>query len=136
LYAEKLAKDMGFYQDPYADFGRLSGEIWRAIRLVVDTGIHAFGWSEAQAIEYAMANSPRPEKAVKSEVRRYFNMPAQATAYKIGMLKIQSLRQLAESKLADEFDISAFHDVILGSGPLPLPLLEDKVTEWLDQKHH
>lgn len=136
LYAEKLAKDMGFYQDPYADFGRLSGEIWRAIRLVVDTGIHAFGWSEIQAIEYAMANSPRPEKAVKSEIWRYFNMPAQATAYKIGMLKIQSLRQLAESKLADEFDIGAFHDVILGSGPLPLPLLEDKVIEWLDQKHH
>lgn len=133
LYAEKLGKDMGFYEDPYADFGRLSGEIWRAIRLVVDTGIHVLGWSEAEAIKYAMANSPRPKKAVKSEVRRYFNMPAQATAYKIGMLKIQALRQLAETELADEFDIRTFHDVVLGSGPLPLPLLEEKVVNWVDE---
>jgi uncharacterized protein (DUF885 family) len=134
LYAEKLGKDMGFYQDPYSDFGRLSGEIWRAIRLVVDTGIHELGWSEADAIEYAMVNSPRPEKAVKSEVRRYFNMPAQATAYKIGMLKIQALRQLAEKQLGEEFDIRTFHDVILGSGPLPLPMLEQKVIGWLHEK--
>ena len=133
LYAEKLGKDMGFYQDPYSDFGRLSGEIWRAIRLVVDTGIHELGWSEAKAIEYAMNNSPRPEKAVKSEVRRYFNMPAQATAYKIGMLKIQALRRLAEKERGKQFDIRRFHDVVLGSGPLPLPMLEEKVIHWLQE---
>ena len=133
LYAEKLGKDMGFYPDPYSDFGRLSGEIWRAIRLVVDTGIHELGWSEAKAIEYAMNNSPRPEKAVKSEVRRYFNMPAQATAYKIGMLKIQALRRLAEKERGKQFDIRRFHDVVLGSGPLPLPMLEEKVIHWLQE---
>ncbi len=131
LYAEFLGKEMGFYQDGYTDYGRLSGEIWRAIRLVVDTGIHAKQWTEEQAIQYALLNSPRPETAVRSEIRRYFNMPAQATAYKIGMLKIQEYRAHAEAELGDEFDIRNFHDVVLGGGALPLPFLEARVNQWI-----
>ena len=131
LYSEYLGKEMGFYADPYSDFGRLTGEIWRAIRLVVDTGIHAKGWSEAQAIEYALANSPRPLPSVKSEIRRYFNMPAQATAYKIGMLEIQRLRAKAQDALKASFDMRGFHDQVLGSGPLPLPELERKIDQWI-----
>ena len=134
LYAEYLGKEMGFYRDPYADFGRLTGEIWRAIRLVVDTGIHDQGWSEARAVAYALSNSPRPEATVRSEIRRYFNMPGQATAYKIGMLEIQRLRKKAEAALQDAFDVRQFHDVVLGSGPLPMPLLEDKVDRWIASK--
>ncbi|MCZ6617993.1 MAG: DUF885 domain-containing protein, partial [Gammaproteobacteria bacterium] len=131
LYAEFLGKEMGFYQDGYTDFGRLSGEIWRAIRLVVDTGIHAKQWTEEQAVQYALLNSPRPETAVRSEIRRYFNMPAQATAYKIGMLKIQEYRAHAEAELGDEFDIRGFHDVVLGGGALPLSFLEARVNQWI-----
>jgi uncharacterized protein (DUF885 family) len=131
LYSEWLGKEMGFYQDPYRDFGRLTGEIWRAIRLVVDTGIHAKGWTEAEAIDYALTNSPRPAPTVKSEIRRYFNMPGQATAYKVGMLEIQRIRGKAEAALKDRFDIRDFHDQILGSGPLPMPVLEQKIDEWI-----
>ena len=131
LYAEYLGKDMGFYNDDYSDFGRLSGEIWRAIRLVVDTGIHSKQWTEAQAIDYALRNSPRPIASVKSEIRRYFNAPGQATAYKIGMLKILELRSRAMTALGDKFDYRVFHDVILGNGPLPLPLLETQVDTWI-----
>jgi uncharacterized protein (DUF885 family) len=135
LYAELLGKDMGFYEDPYADFGRLSGEMWRAIRLVVDTGIHARRWTEQQAIDYAIGNSARPAASVNSEVRRYFNMPGQATAYKIGMLKILELRKQARQALGDNFDIREFHDAVLGSGPLPMPMLKAKIDEWVaDQK--
>lgn len=133
LYAELLAKEMGGYADPYADFGRLSGEIWRAVRLVVDTGIHAMHWTEEQAVGYAMENSSRPELSVRSEMRRYFNNPGQATAYKIGMLKILALRARAESVQADKFDIKAFHDVVLGSGPLPMGNLDMQIDRWLSE---
>ncbi len=132
LYAEYLGKEMGGYKDPYADFGRLSGEIWRAVRLVVDTGIHAKQWTQDQAEEYALQNSPRPELSVKSEIRRYFNNPGQATAYKIGMLKIMELREKAESELDTDFDIKRFHDAVLGSGPLPMMVLEDKIEAWIE----
>ena len=131
LYSELLGKEMGGYTDPYTDFGRLSGEIWRAVRLVVDTGIHAKRWSEAQAVEYALANSSRPELSVRSEIRRYFNNPGQATAYKIGMLEIQALRAKAEDRLGEKFDIRAFHDLILGSGPLPMKKLGEQVENWI-----
>jgi len=131
LYAELLGKEMGFYPDPYSDFGRLSGEIWRAVRLVVDTGIHARKWTEAQAVDYALKNSPRPETSVRSEIRRYFNGPAQATAYKIGMLEILEYRQKAQDALGDKFDIRSFHDVVLGSGSLPMPLLEAQIDRWI-----
>ena len=133
LYAEWLGKEMGGYPDPYSDFGRLSGEMWRAIRLVVDTGIHALRWTQAQAETYALENSPRPESSVKAEVRRYFNNPGQATAYKIGMLRIQSARVNAESKMNDAFDLRNFHDQVLGSGQLPMRMLQDKLMAWSDQ---
>lgn len=131
LYAELLGKEMGFYPDPYSDFGRLSGEIWRAVRLVVDTGIHAKKWTEAQAVDYALQNSPRPEISVRSEIRRYFNNPGQATAYKIGMLKILEFRRKARDALGDKFDIRGFHDAVLGSGSLPMPLLEAQIDRWI-----
>ena len=131
LYAEYLGKEMGGYADPYSDFGRLSGEIWRAVRLVVDTGIHAQRWTQDQAVQYALQNSPRPELSVQSEVRRYFNNPAQATAYKIGMLKIMEVRARAETELGDDFSIKAFHDAILGSGSLPMMALEAKIDAWI-----
>lgn len=133
LYSEKLAKEMGFETDPYNDFGRLSGEIWRAIRLVVDTGMHAKGWSEEQAVEYFKANSAQPEAAIRSEIQRYLVMPGQATAYKIGMIRIQALREEARQALGDKFDIRAFHDVVLGGGGLPLPVLESRVRRWIER---
>jgi len=132
LYAEYLGKEMGFYNDPYAEFGRLSGEIWRAVRLVVDTGIHAFEWTQEEAVEYALQNSARPEPSVRSEIRRYFNNPGQATAYKIGMLKIQEVRAKAEAELGADFDIRAFHDTVLGSGQLPMAVLEAEVDNWIE----
>jgi len=132
LYAEFLGKEMGGYNDPYAEFGRLSGEIWRAVRLVVDTGIHAMQWTQEEAVDYALQNSARPEPSVRSEIRRYFNNPAQATAYKIGMLKIQEVRAKAEEALGDDFDIRAFHDTVLGSGQLPMPVLEAEIDSWIE----
>ncbi|MDC0887216.1 DUF885 domain-containing protein, partial [Altererythrobacter sp.] len=132
LYSEKLAKEMGAYKDPYSDFGRLTTEIWRAIRLVVDTGIHSKGWTEQQAVDYFLANSPIPEAAVKSEVRRYIVMPGQATAYKIGMIRIQELRAKAEEELGEDFDIRGFHDTVLGGGPVPLGILERRVDQWIE----
>jgi len=132
LYAEWLAKEMpGTYQDPYSEFGRLSSEMWRAIRLVVDTGLHAKGWTEEQAVEYFDANSAVPRAAIESEVKRYLIMPGQATAYKVGMIKIQDLRKKAEAELGDKFDIKGFHDTVLGGGALPLTLLERRVDQWI-----
>ncbi|WP_339664251.1 DUF885 domain-containing protein [Maribacter arcticus] len=131
LYSEALAKEMGGYQNPYYDFGRLVNEIWRAIRLVVDTGIHAKGWTEADAIKYFTENSSISQGAIKAEVQRYMVMPGQATSYKIGMLKIQELRKMAETELGNKFDIKGFHDIILGGGALPLELLERKVKAWI-----
>ena len=131
LYAELLAKEMGAYEDPYSDFGRLTSEMWRAIRLVVDTGIHSQGWSEEQAVAYFLANSPIPETAVRSEVRRYYVMPGQATAYKIGMIRILELRAHAEQELGENFDIRGFHDTVLGGGRVPLSLLEVMVDNWI-----
>ena len=133
LYSETLAKEMGGYEDPYSEFGRLTSEIWRAIRLVVDTGLHAKGWTEEQAVAYFLENSSIPEAAVRSEVRRYLVNPGQATSYKIGMIKILELRERAKQRLGDRFDIRAFHDVILGGGALPLGILEQRVNQWLDE---
>jgi len=131
LYSETLAKEMGGYQDPYSEFGRLTSEIWRAIRLVVDTGLHSKGWSEEQAVAFFLDNSSIPEAAVRSEVRRYLVNPGQATSYKIGMIKILELRARAREALGDRFDIRAFHDVILGGGALPLGILEQRVDQWI-----
>ena len=132
LYSERLAKEMpGTYADPYSDFGRLSSELWRAIRLVVDTGVHSKGWTEDQAIAYFTANSPQNVETVRNEVRRYLVWPGQATSYKIGMNKILELRAEAETELGDKFDIRAFHDAVLGAGSLPLTLLERRVRNWI-----
>lgn len=131
LYAETLAKEMGAYENAYTDFGRLITEMWRAIRLVVDTGMHAKGWTEQQAIDYFAENSPVAMTQIKSEVRRYLVWPGQATAYKIGMLKILELRAKAQQALGDRFDIRGFHDTLLGSGAVPLPLLEKMIDQWI-----
>ncbi len=132
LYSEWLAREMpGTYLDPYSRFGRLGSEIWRAIRLVVDTGLHAKGWSEEQAVQYFLANSATTDAQARSEIRRYMVLPGQATSYKIGMLKIQELRRKAESALGSRFDIRAFHDTILGGGAMPLTILEARVDRWI-----
>ncbi|MFO7324910.1 MAG: DUF885 domain-containing protein [Pseudomonadota bacterium] len=132
LYAEALAREMpGTYQDPYSDFGRLTMELFRAVRLVVDTGLHAMGWTEQQAVDYFVGNTPLSEAAVRSEVRRYLIWPGQATGYKLGMMKIQELRRRAETELGGRFDLRAFHDAVLGGGALPLPLLERRIDDWI-----
>ncbi|MEN4902919.1 DUF885 domain-containing protein [Luteimonas sp. TWI1437] len=135
LYSEWLAKEMpGTYQDPYSEYGRLMSEMWRAIRLVVDTGMHAKGWTEQQAVDYFRQNSSIPQAAIESEIRRYLIMPGQATAYKVGMIRIQALRRKAEAELGDRFDIRGFHDAVLGGGALPLDLLEQRVDRWIAEK--
>ncbi|MEW6983755.1 DUF885 family protein [Colwelliaceae bacterium 6471] len=134
LYSERLGKEMGFYQDPYSDFGRLTYEAWRACRLVVDTGIHAKGWTRQQAIDYLADNTALSMADVIGQIDRYISWPGQALAYKVGELKIRELRQLAETELADKFDIRAFHDQMLKNGSLPLALLEELTKEWIKQQ--
>ncbi|MGI9202347.1 MAG: DUF885 domain-containing protein [Woeseiaceae bacterium] len=134
LYSEKLAKEMGQFKDPYKDFGRLTAEMWRAIRLVVDTGLHAKGWTQEQAVQYFFENSAIPEAAVRSEVRRYLTIPGQATSYKVGMLQIEEYRRHAATELGDQFDIRGFHDVVLGGGALPMPMLEARVNNWIAEQ--
>ncbi|TWU58005.1 DUF885 domain-containing protein [Rubripirellula reticaptiva] len=135
LYSERLGKEIGFYQDPYQDFGRLSMEAWRASRLVVDTGIHAMGWSRERAIEYMKANTALSEHNIVAEVDRYIGWPGQALAYKTGELAISRLRRSAEAQLGERFDVRAFHDRVLEAGSIPLPLLETRVNDWIaDQK--
>ena len=131
LYSESLAKEMGFYVDPYSDFGRLSRELWRGIRLVVDTGIHSKGWSEEQALTYYTANSPQPPAKIRSEVKRYIVTPGQATSYKVGEIRIRALRDEARAALGPKFDYRAFHDVVLTGGGLPLPVLEARLRRWM-----
>jgi len=131
LYSELLAKEMGAYQNPYSDFGRLITEMWRAVRLVVDTGLHSKGWTEQQAIDYFLEKTPIAQGAVISEVRRYIVWPGQATAYKIGMIKILELRSKAQQELGDKFDIRAFHDTVLSGGALPLNVLEKRIDNWI-----
>ncbi len=133
LYSEFLATEIpGTYEDPYSDFGRLGSEIWRAIRLVVDTGLHAKGWTEEEAIAYFLENAAITEAQARAETRRYIVWPGQAASYKIGMLKIQELRATAEAELGDKFDIRAFHDTVLGGGAMPLSLLEKSVAQWIE----
>lgn len=134
LYSEYLPKEMGFYQDPYSDFGRLAMELWRAARLVVDTGIHDKKWTREQAIEYLITNTPNPEGDCRKAIERYIVMPGQATAYKLGMLKILELREDARARLGDAFDIREFHDVVLQDGPVPLAILEESVDAWVSSQ--
>ncbi|MGN6288510.1 MAG: DUF885 domain-containing protein [Sphingopyxis terrae] len=131
LYSEELAKDMGAYADPYSDFGRLGMELWRACRLVVDTGIHDKRWSREQAIQYLKDNTPNPDGDIEKAIERYIVYPGQATAYLIGKLKIMELRTRAQAALGDRFDYRDFHDVVLKSGPVPLDILERRVDAWI-----
>ncbi|AQA00523.1 hypothetical protein BWQ93_20205 [Sphingopyxis sp. QXT-31] len=131
LYSEELAKDMGFYTDPYADFGRLGMELWRATRLVVDTGIHDKRWTREQAIQYLKDNTPNPQGDIEKAIERYVVYPGQATAYLIGKLKIMELRTRAQKAMGEKFDYRAFHDVVLESGPVPLDVLERRVDAWI-----
>jgi uncharacterized protein (DUF885 family) len=131
LYAEHLGKDAGFYQDPYSDFGRLDADMWRAIRLVVDTGVHSQHWTRQQMVDYFHAHSSLDEPTVQSEVDRYIAWPAQALAYKIGQLKILQLRERAQKELSDKFDIRGFHDQVVDSGALPLDVLDERITGWI-----
>ena len=134
LYSEFLPKEMGFYEDPYSDFGRLAMELWRAARLVVDTGLHEKKWTREEAIDYLLTNTPNPEGDAKKAIERYIVMPGQATAYKIGMIKIVELREEARTRLGDAFDIRDFHDVILKDGPVPLQILEENVEAWITRQ--
>jgi prolyl oligopeptidase len=134
LYAESLGDDMGLYSDPYSKYGQLTYDMWRAVRLVVDTGIHAKHWTRDQAIKYFMENAPKAELDIVNEVDRYIAWPGQALAYKIGQLKIQELRARAHQELGANFDLKAFHDVVLGSGPLPLDILERNVNQWIEEQ--
>lgn len=133
LYSEELAKDMGFYTDPYSDFGRLGMELWRACRLVVDTGIHHKRWSREQAIRYLTDNTPNPPGDISKAIERYVVYPGQATAYMIGKLKIMELRDKAQKQLGDEFSYARFHDAVLKSGPVPLTVLEERINAWIAQ---
>ena len=131
LYAEQLAKEMGFYVDPYHNFGRLQNELWRSVRLVLDTGIHAKKWSRQQSIDYFRKNTPLSEGDIVTEVERFFVNPGQALGYKIGMLKILELRDRAREELGDNFDIREFHDSVIGAGSLPLIILERQVDQYI-----
>lgn len=131
LYAEWLGYELGLYDDPYDRFGQLAYEMWRAVRLVVDTGMHAKGWSRERAIRYFLDNSPRPELDVINEIDRYIALPAQALSYKIGQIEIRELRRRAETELGDAFDLRAFHDLVLGAGSMPLVFLRQRVEEWI-----
>ena len=131
LYSEELGKDMGFYTDPYSDFGRLGMELWRACRLVVDTGLHHKRWTREEAIAYLTENTPNPDGDIRKAIERYIVYPGQATAYMIGKLKIMELREEARTALGEDFDIRGFHDAILTTGPVPLSIMEENVAAWV-----
>ena len=134
LYTERLGKEAGFYQSPYSDFGRLGYEMWRAVRLVVDTGIHAFGWSRQKAIDYLADHTALPQSAVEDQIDRYISWPGQALSYKMGEIKIRELRAKAEKQLGAQFDIRSFHDTVIGQGSLPMAVLEDVINDWIAQQ--
>jgi uncharacterized protein (DUF885 family) len=133
LYAERLGLEAGFYSEPYSDFGRLSYEMWRACRLVVDTGMHYLGWTREQAIDFMASHTALTLHNIRAEVDRYIAWPGQALAYKTGELKIRELRSRAEHELGPKFDVREFHDVVLGSGSVPLDVLHDNVVRWIDE---
>jgi uncharacterized protein (DUF885 family) len=134
LYAESLGEELGLYTDPYSKFGQLTYEMWRAVRLVVDTGMHALGWTRQEAIDFFAANSSKPLHDITVEIDRYIAWPGQALAYKIGELTFKRLKEEARQALADRFDIRQFHDVCLADGALPMELLETRVRVWIDSQ--
>ncbi|HVF35015.1 MAG TPA: DUF885 family protein, partial [Candidatus Saccharimonadia bacterium] len=131
LYAEKLGAEMGIYRTPYEHFGRLTYEMWRACRLVLDTGMHAFGWSRERALSYMRDNTALSEHEITTEIDRYISWPAQALSYKLGEMKIVELRERAQQALGARFDLKAFHDTVLALGSVPLDLLEAHVDAWI-----
>ncbi|HSE50401.1 MAG TPA: DUF885 domain-containing protein [Terriglobales bacterium] len=136
LYSEKLGKEVGFYQNPYSDYGRLQDEMLRAIRLVVDSGVHYKHWTRQQVVDYFHAHSAQDEPDIQSETDRYIAWPGQALAYKVGALKIAALREKARQELGSQFDIRAYHDEVLGAGALPLDVLEERINAWIQQQKH
>jgi uncharacterized protein (DUF885 family) len=134
MYSESLGKELGLYTDPYQYLGMLSNDIHRAIRLVLDAGIHAKGWTREQAIQYSLGHEPESESNIIAEVERYMALPGQALSYKIGQLKFFELRKRAEAKLGDKFDIKEFHNKVLESGCIPLKLFEDRINAWISSK--
>jgi uncharacterized protein (DUF885 family) len=132
LYSEEIPKEIGLYDDPYMEFGQLGMEIFRAARLVVDTGIHAKKWNRETAVQYYLDNIPNPEGDVRAEIDRYIVWPGQATAYMIGKLKIEELRSKAEAELGDDFDIRKFHDTLIANGSVPLSILAELVDDYID----
>jgi uncharacterized protein (DUF885 family) len=133
LYSERLPKELGFYKDPYSDFGRLSDEMLRAIRLVLDTGVHSMHWTRDQMVDFFRAHGTNDEVELQSETDRYIAWPGQALSYKIGQMRILELREKAKQKLGPSFDIKGFHDCVLGGGALPLDLLERRVDAWIEE---
>jgi uncharacterized protein (DUF885 family) len=134
LYAERLGKEVGFYQDPYSDYGRLENEMWRAVRLVVDTGVHAKHWSRQQMVDYFHLYTAMHEPNIQTEVDRYIAWPGQSLAYKLGQLRILALRERARKKLGAAFDLRSFHDAVLGASALPLDLFEQRMDAWIDRQ--
>jgi len=132
LYSEKLGEEMGMYKTPYDHFGRLSYEMWRACRLVVDTGMHSMGWTREQAQQYLAEHTALSMQEVRTETDRYIAWPGQALAYKMGELKILELRAKAKAALGDRFDIRAFHDAVLDNGSVPLPVLERQIDDYIN----
>jgi uncharacterized protein (DUF885 family) len=131
LYAERLGKEVGLYQNPVSDYGRLASEMLRSVRLVVDTGVHSKQWTRQQMVDYFHEHSSEDEPSIQAEVDRYIAMPAQALAYKVGQLKFIELREQARTQLGPKFNIKAFHDEVLGGGALPLDILDQRVTAWI-----
>jgi uncharacterized protein (DUF885 family) len=134
LYSERLGKEVGFYQDPYSDYGRLDDEILRAVRLVLDTGVHYKKWTREQMVQYFHDHTSASEANIQSETDRYIAWPGQALAYKVGQMTVLRLREKAKSELGDKFDIRAFHDEVLGAGPLPLDVLEKRIDSWIAEQ--
>jgi len=131
FYSERLGKEVGFYQDPYSEYGRLENEMWRAVRLVVDTGVHYKHWSREQMVDFFRRHTAMDEPNIQTEVDRYIAWPAQALCYKIGQMKILALREKARRDLGDKFDIREFHDTVLDEGALPLDVLGAKIDRWI-----
>ena len=134
LYAESLGEELGFYKDPYSKFGQLMFDVWRSTRLVVDTGMHAMGWTRDRAIEFFRENTAMSDVGIAVEVDRYIVWPGQALAYKLGQLKFRELRTLGEARLGERFDVRAFHDLLLDEGALPLHLVERRAKDWIDAR--